>query len=95
MFSPTQYFGESVYKKLEVDEANSAARNVQLLLPLKREVVAQLSWLLSYLEVMAEKEPEVYGEHFFFVSKVISDLKGSYRRKAAKPAEAPAMLSTA
>ena len=54
-----------------------------------------MSWLLSYLEVMAEKEPEVYGEHFVFVSKAISDLKGSYRRKAAKPAEALAMLSTA
>ncbi len=82
-------------KKLEVDEANSAAQNAQLLLPLKREAVAQLSRLLSYLEVMAEKEPAVYGEHFVFVSKVISDLNGSNRRKASKPTEAPTMPATA
>ncbi len=81
-------------KKLEVDEANSAVQNAQLLLPLKREAVAQLSRLLSYLEVMAEKEPAVYGEHFVFVSKVISDLKSSNRRKTAKPAEAPTMPAT-
>jgi hypothetical protein len=54
-----------------------------------------LSRLLSYLEVMAEKEPAVYGEHFVFVSKVISDLKSSNRRKTAKPAETPAMPATA
>lgn len=75
-------------KKLEVDEANSAAQDARLLLPLKREVVAQLSRLLSYLEVMAEKEPETYVTHYVFVSKVVSDLNGSYRRKSTKPAEA-------
>ena len=75
-------------KKLEVDEANSAAQDARLLLPLKREVVAQLSRLLSYLEVMAEKEPETYVTHYVFVSKVVSDLNGSYRRKSTKPVEA-------
>ena len=75
-------------KKLEVDEANSAAQDARFLLPLKREAVAQLSRLLSYLEVMAEKEPETYVTHYVFVSKVVSDLNGSYRRKATKSVEA-------
>ena len=74
-------------KKLEVDEANSAAQDSQLLLPLKREAVAQLSRLMSYLEVMATKEPETYGEHFAVVSEIVSNLNTSYRSKAFKPAE--------
>lgn len=75
-------------KKLEVDEANSSAQEAQLLLPLKREAVAQLSRLVSYLEVMASKEPATYGEHYAVVSEIISNLNGSYRGKASKPADA-------
>lgn len=74
-------------KKLEVDEANSVAQENQSLLPLKREAVAQLSRLMSYLEVMATKEPETYGEHFAVVSEIVSNLNTSHRSKASKPAD--------
>ena len=73
-------------KKLEVDEANSKAPEGQPLVPLKHEAVAKANRLLDYLRTMADKEPDLYGEHYKVVTEILTDLKSSRRSKATKKA---------
>ena len=39
---------------------------------------------MAYLEVMAKKDPAVYGEHYAFVTEVIKRLNSSRRSRVSR-----------
>lgn len=67
-------------KRLEVDQANSAAPVVQPLRILKGEAASKLEKLVDYLKAMAEKDAAAYGEDFAVVLEIITRL--NTRRKS-------------
>ena len=68
-------------QRLLVDKIKSSMVKPEPLLELKREAAEQL---VTYLEVMAKKDPAVYGEHYAVVTEVIKRLNDLRRRKVSR-----------
>lgn len=68
-------------KRLEVDQANSAAPVVQPLRLLKGEAAAKLAKVVDYLKAMAEKDAAAYGEDFAVVTEIITRLNAKRKSK--------------
>ena len=71
-------------QRLLVDKIKSSMVKPEPLLELKREAAEQLVTLVAYLEVMAKKDPAVYGEHYDVVTEVIKRLNDLRRRKISR-----------
>ena len=71
-------------KRLEVDRAESRVVKHKPLLVLKREVNDKLVVLVTYLQVMSAKEPEVYGKPYAVVTEIIGRLNATYTGGAPK-----------
>lgn len=71
-------------QRLLVDQIKSSMVKPESLLELKREAAEQLVTLVAYLEVMATKEPAVYGEHYAVVTEVIKRLNCLRRSKVSR-----------
>lgn len=68
-------------KRLEVDQANSAAPKVLPLRDLKREAADKLESLVDYLKAMAVKDADTYGEDFAVVTQIITRLNTTRKSK--------------
>lgn len=68
-------------KQVMVDQANSSLPKPIPLLALKREAAESLSVLVSYLEVMATKEPQKYAEGRDRMVETITRLNALRRKK--------------
>ena len=71
-------------KRLEVDRAKSRVVRHKPLLVLKREANDKLVVLVTYLQVMSAKEPEVYGKPYAVVTEIIGRLNATYTGGAPK-----------
>ena len=71
-------------KRLEVDRAKSRVVKHKPLHVLKREANDKLVVLVTYLQVMAAKDPEVYGKPFAVVTEIIGRLNSTYTGGAPK-----------
>lgn len=71
-------------KRLEVDRAKSRVVRHKPLPVLKREVNEKLEVLVTYLQAMASKEPEVYGKPYAVVTEIIGRLNSTYTGGAPK-----------
>ena len=71
-------------KRLEVDRAKVKVVRHKPLSVLKREANDKLVVLVTYLQVMAAKEPEAYGKPFSVVTSIINRLNASYMGGAPK-----------
>lgn len=71
-------------KRLEVDRAKSRVVRHKPLLVLKREANDKLVVLVTYLQVMSAKEPEVYGKPYAVVTEIIERLNATYTGGAPK-----------
>lgn len=71
-------------KRLEVDRAESRVVKHKPLLVLKREANDKLVVLVTYLQVMSAKEPEVYGKPYAVVTEIIGRLNATYTGGAPK-----------
>jgi hypothetical protein len=71
-------------KRLEVDRAESRVVKHKPLLVLKREANDKLVVLVTYLQVMSAKEPEVYGKPYAVVTEIIGRLNSTYTGGAPK-----------
>ena len=71
-------------KQLEVDDATSRIVKHKPLLVLKREANDKLVVLVTYLQVMSAKEPEVYGKPYAVVTEIIGRLNATYTGGAPK-----------
>ena len=69
-------------KRLEVDQANSAAPKVLPLRDLKKEAAAKLEKVVDYLKAMAARDPDTYGEDFAVVTQIITRLNTTRKRQA-------------
>ena len=68
-------------KRLEVDQANSAAPVVLPRRVLKREAADKLERLVDYLKAMAVKDADTYGGDFAVVTQIITRLNTIRRSK--------------
>jgi hypothetical protein len=68
-------------KRLEVDQANSAAPVVLPRRVLKREAADKLERLVDYLKVMAVKDADTYGGDFAVVTQIITRLNTTRKSK--------------
>ena len=71
-------------QRLLVDQIKSSMAKPEPLLELKKEAAEQLVNLVAYLEVMAKKDPAVYGEHYAVVTEVIKRLNSSRRSRVSR-----------
>lgn len=71
-------------KQLEVDRAKSRVVKHKPLHVLKREANDKLVVLVTYLQVMAAKDPEAYGKPFAVVTEIIGRLNSTYTGGAPK-----------
>ena len=71
-------------KQLEVDRAKSREVKHKPLPVLKREANDKLVVLVTYLQVMAAKDPEAYGKPFAVVTEIIGRLNSTYTGGAPK-----------
>ena len=71
-------------KRLEVDRAKSRVVKHKPLHVLKREASDKLVVLVTYLQVMSAKEPEVYGKPYAVVTEIIGRLNSTYTGGAPK-----------
>ncbi len=71
-------------KRLEVDRAKCSEVKHKPLPVLKREANEKLEVLVTYLQVMASKEPEGYGKHYAVVTAIITRLNDTYTGGAPK-----------
>lgn len=71
-------------KRLEVDRAKCSEVKHKPLPVLKREANEKLEVLVTYLQVMASKEPEGYGKHYAVVTAIIKRLNATYTGGAPK-----------
>lgn len=71
-------------KQLEVDRAKSRVVKHKPLPVLKREANDKLVVLVTYLQVMAAKEPEAYGKPYAVVTEIIKHLNSTYTGGAPK-----------
>ena len=67
-----------------MDRAESRVVKHKPLLVLKREVNDKLVVLVTYLQVMSAKEPEVYGKPYAVVTEIIGRLNATYTGGAPK-----------
>ena len=68
-------------KRLEVDQANSAAPVVLPRKVLKREAADKLERLVDYLKAMAVKDADTYGGDFAVVPQIITRLNTTRKNK--------------
>ena len=69
-------------KRLEVDQANSAAPKVLSLRDLKKEAAAKLEKVVDYLKAMAVRDADTCGEDFAVVTQIITRLNTTRKRQA-------------
>ena len=81
-------------KRLEVDRAESRVVKHKPLLVLKREANDKLVVLVTYLQVMSAKEPEVYGKPYAVVTEIIGRLNATYTGGAPKASKKQADADT-
>lgn len=71
-------------KQLDVDRAKSKMVKHKPLPVLKREANDKLVVLVTYLQVMAAKEPDAYGKPYEVVTEIIKRLNATYTGGAPK-----------